>query len=131
MFVGLFAGLFGMWFEPWMETIGSALALWQLPLEMVPSFLEGQLTLSAAVLTGCLAVSIATGLATGDFEVLFRGMFVSVVTGAVMLVPDDGTGMIAVGAGAMWVLLHTAMLTKWAGVDQPGQVVVSGNGRLI
>jgi hypothetical protein len=131
MLVALFAGLFGMWFAPWAGVIATALELWQLPLEVVPTAIAAQLPLAAAVLTACVAASIATGLATDDFEVMFRGLFVSAATGGVLLVPDDGSRMIVVAAAAVWVLLHTALLTRWAGAEQPARIVVTSGGRLI
>lgn len=131
MMVAMFAGLFGLWFEPWSGVVATAIEVWHLPLEVVPAAIAAQLPLAAAVLTACVAASIATGLATDDFEVLFRGLLVSCATGGVLLVPDDGARMIVVAAGAIWVLLHTALLTKWAGADQPGQVVVTSGLRLI
>lgn len=123
MIVAVFAGMLGLWFEPWLGIISSAMELWRLPLEVVPAEIVPQLSLAAAVLTATLAMSIATGLACDDFEVLFRGILVSAATGTILLLPSSGFGSVAASV-AVWVLLHTLMLIKWATPE--GSSIVPG-----
>ncbi len=118
MIVALFAGLLGAWFEPWLGVVSSAIELWQLPLEVVPAELAPQISITAAVLSSMLALSVATGLATGSFEFLFRGIFVSIATSSLLLLPGSGVETV-VASIAVWVLLHTMMLIKWAMPETP------------
>jgi hypothetical protein len=118
MIVAMFAGLLGAWFEPWLGVVSSAIDLWQLPLEMVPAELAPQISITAAVLSSMLALSVATGLATGSFEILFRGIFVSIATSSLLLLPGSGVETV-VASIAVWVLLHTMMLVKWSMPQMP------------
>lgn len=111
--VAIFAGMLGLWFEPWLGVITSALELWRLPLEVVPADIVPQLPIASAMLTAMLALSIATGLACDDFEILFRGLLVSSATSTILLLPSSGVETVT-AAVAVWVLLHTLMLIKWA-----------------
>ncbi|RMH11934.1 MAG: hypothetical protein D6695_08040 [Planctomycetota bacterium] len=115
--VAVFSGMLGFWFEPWMGVVTSALELWHLPLEIVPETIVPQLPMAAAVLTSMLALSIATGLACDDFEILFRGILVSAATSAILLPAHSGVESVA-AAVSVWVLLHTLMLIKWAVPDR-------------
>lgn len=118
MLVAIFAGFLGAWFEPWLGVMSSALELWQLPLEVVPAEIGPQLPIAMAAFTSMLALSIATGLATDSFEILFRGIFVSVATASLLLLPGSGVEIV-VASVAVWVLLHTMMLVKWALPETP------------
>lgn len=127
--VAIFAGMLGLWFQPWLGVVDGALQLWQLPLEVVPSDILPQLPIASAVLTAMLALSVATGLACDDFEILFRGLLVSGATSMILLLPSSGVETVT-AAVAVWVLLHTLMLIKWA-TPEPSSVVrtLGGNGR--
>lgn len=128
--VAIFAGMLGLWFEPWLGVISSALELWRLPLEVVPGNVVPQLPIASAVLTAMLALSIATGLACDDFEILFRGMLVSAATSMILLLPSSGVETVT-AAVAVWVLLHTLMLIKWATPTGPSAARnVTSTGRL-
>jgi hypothetical protein len=70
-------------------------------------------------------------LATNNFEILFRGIFVSAAASSLLLLPGSGVP-VAVASVAVWVLLHTMMLVKWAMPDTPrvfGGAYVSSTGR--
>lgn len=128
--VAIFAGMLGLWFEPWLGVITSALDLWRLPLEVVPAALVPQLPIASAMLTAMLALSIATGLACDDFEILFRGLLVSSATSTILLLPSSGVETVA-AAVAVWVLLHTLMLIRWATPTSSSVVRnVTSTGRL-
>lgn len=126
MLVAIFSVMLGAWFEPWLGVMTEAIALWHLPLEVVPANLVEQLPIVATVLTSMLALSIATGLATNSLEILFRGIFVSAAASSLLLLPGSGVPVV-VASVAVWVLLHTMMLVKWAMPDTPR---VFGAGRV-
>ncbi len=118
MLVAMFSVMLGAWFQPWLNIMTEAIALWQLPLEIVPANLADQLPIVAAVLTSMFALSIATGLSTNSLEIMFRGLFVSIAASSILMLPGSDVP-VAVASVSIWVLLHTMMLVKWAMPDIP------------
>jgi hypothetical protein len=110
--IGAIGASFGWWFPMWGQAVAQALATWSLPVESLPLAVQAELPLAASVTTALLAVTVGIFALTWSGALLFQVGAVSVLAGALALLPDD-SGFALGAAAVLWLTVTGTGLTRW------------------
>ncbi len=111
--IAAFAGTFGLWFPHWLETVSTAVSLWDVPAEILPPALTDRMPMAFSAGTAALGITICLFLLTNSANVLAHALFATIVAVGVLMVPDQSVRLQALAA-VVWLAIVSATMVKWA-----------------